>query len=441
MATDEKKKRTYGASIEAEGDRYEQSVQESAEQLRQDKEKAMEDYSAASESALSDIQAANEEEERSFADIARGIQEKYDKEAQEADRLQEQEKTASKWMAVTEMAGSLANLASVSAGANNQNAKSYTKDWMHVVDERNRYRRQRLDRLSERKDAINQQLASLRQSHAGSLAQFRLNNNAKLAGMREGIADDAARSRMQGAQIRYNTGIAAAKAAHDDQMRRESENRADARAAAQRDATLLTYGFVKDPKAEGGYRYDASIAARGNRKSDGSGKGFRTRVTVGGKDYSINIDENTYKNAVLNGKGHLRKDILAQAKAANGGKEVSWEELASMKKDKKNPLWQFRTENEEIISALGGTGDRKTDNETIASYIERNGSNLDNFNLSLVDLSTGASSIPSRESGPEGTASEEPAWSRGLEEGPEDEAFMFGDRPNGKKKSSWEDNL
>ena len=344
-------------------------------------------------------------------------------------------------MAVTEMAGSLANLAAVSAGAYNQNVKSYTKDWMHVVDERNRYRRQRLDRLSERKDAINQQLASLRQRHAGSLAQFRFNNNAKLAGMREGIADDAARSRMQGAQIRYNTGIAAAKAAHDDQMRRESENRADARAAAQRDATLLTYGFVKDPKAEGGYRYDSSIAARGNRKSDGSGKGFRTRVTVGGKDYSINIDENTYKNAVLNGKGHLRKDILAQAKAANGGKEVSWEELANMKKDKKNPLWQFRTENEEIISALGGTGDRKTDNETIASYIERNGSNLDNFNLSLVDLSTGASSIPSRESGPEGAASEEPAWSRGLEEEPEDEAFMFGDRPNGKKKSSWEDNL
>ena len=86
------------------------------------------------------------------------------------------ERSATLWTGATELASALANLIGVSRGAENQQIKLYSEDWMKRAEQNRKDRIRRLDSLNDRRSALEQQIAALQASGDKELALVDLNN-------------------------------------------------------------------------------------------------------------------------------------------------------------------------------------------------------------------------------------------------------------------------
>ena len=184
------------------------------------------------------------------------------------------ERSATLWTGATELASALANLIGVSRGAENQQIKLYSEDWMKRAEQNRKDRIRRLDSLNDRRSALEQQIAALQASGDKELAQVDLNNE-KYKNDRED----------QSAQRLFNVGVTLAG------KKKEAES-----AVSKGKATgdLTKWGGVEK----------ASTAAFMPR---GGGRTTTTTTTDGTKDYD-KMRKSGYYPLMIDGEQYWMDD-------------------------------------------------------------------------------------------------------------------------------------
>ena len=209
------------------------------------------------------VEAANKAQEESNNTILQRYISDAELARKENEVMGKAERKAAMWTGATEFGAALANLLGVSFGAENQQIKPYSENWMQRADQNRKDRIRRMDSLNDRRSALEQQIAALKTSGLKELAAADLNNERY-----KNDREEAALNR------RAETTRAIAGMVKEKEMA-ESANTAQAEAAL--------WGGLKEGSS-------AANAPRGG----GGGGGYRTPAGVPRNAYPLSLNGRSY---------------------------------------------------------------------------------------------------------------------------------------------------
>ena len=408
-------------------DAINQSSQGLADTMRTEGQKRIDAINQAGTQYGQELAAANQAyQDKSEAvwqqlnDIATGTQNRINEANEQAGRERKAALNASRWTGLTELAASIANLVGVGGfNAVNQEYKSVQNDWMKKAEDDMRVHRSRIDNLNAR---LEDQRMRLEQLKLGD-AQTAFENAMRAAGVTYETATKgadaayenavypaqilsqgqqaAAQARLQGVTAGYEGAINERKLANDEAAQQASISQGWAKINEDKrqfnetqrlkerelNITAGRYGLNPDgtdnPNSSGYAGGRGTSSSSSSSSGGGSSSGNKYEVTVGNRRFIINLNTETHKQALLNGKGYIRQDV----------EEILQEKQNEIDKlsgrDKRRAQKQADIDNREytdVLEAIRGTGDPKADNETIEAFVQSHGPELENYNISLLRL-------------------------------------------------------
>lgn len=391
----------YGASAdrtERSGEQLAETIQSAGEQQINDINTAEQERVKATGSAMERYRQQVDQGITDFAAIVEGEKERIRRAEQEARQQVQGDRKAAQLTGVTEALASIVNLIGVGGhGASNQVYHSYSQDWMRKADDNLREHRNRIDNMRDRQQALQERLIQLRSGDAEQALQYAMReaeaargHATNIAGLRANTALDAAKVQKESIDRAEALRLQGTMQGLQFDQREREIARQDALQRKQMDNQMLMRGFVPDATAPGGYRYDAEAAAKmyetggstrtrtsGSGSSGSSGGGLTYDTVVGGRRMTLNMNDSTFKQAILDGKADIRNDLVRLAGAS------SWKELDDNASGRKAKYGEYR----DIIDALNGTGDNKADEEVINRFLQDHRDEMDKFNEHLYRVS------------------------------------------------------
>lgn len=334
------------------------------------------------------IEAEQQRQQQNFADIALQYKKDYDDALADDAALRQQEDKRAVWTGVTEGLASLANLVGVgSFDSANQTYHSYSKDWMDKADQERRIRRNRIDNIRDRQRAMDLQLQQLRGNQNMQILNLRGQNADKryaaanqaattMAGLGREDANRRAADAAQNASMAINQGNADRQ--FNEAVRARKAQEAEARRNNDLDfiAAMARQGYVKD--AYGNWIYSG--------KGSGSGSGnpnFSYDATIDGQYVRLDMNKNTFEQAVNDGRAELREDAARMAGYDSWKDMMSeYDRMSARKKTRKN----IDPELQQFVSQLRN-GSAQADQNTI-SFVNEHRAELNNFNKHLLRVSS-----------------------------------------------------
>lgn len=309
---------------------------------------------------------------------------------------------SARWTGITEVAASIANLVGVGAmGASNQQYHSYSQDWMRKADADAKANRDRIDRIRENLYAQKERLGQGRLQGAMAAVQLDREKLNQIAGMKGSLVNAEYKAILDTLGIGYQGRVSQANAAaqggmkaismgmQEENMRLQEEDRKAMRQIQRDQLNSQNARFAAEMLAKG-YNSDgtvndeamARVIAASNASKSGGGSssgGDQYDVTIGGRNVVLTMNKETRKQAVLDGKAELKKDLVALSGAG------SWEAL-DQGSGKKGKYRRYAA----LIDALNGTGDNEADDAVIERFVQDHRGEVDNFNRHLLRVASGA---------------------------------------------------
>ena len=336
--------------------------------------KALEEQQKIEEKATQDAIDANKANDLEYRNFLGNLVQSYQNNLNEAKKEAELQKqidtNKSVFAGVTEFASTLVNLLGTTQGAVNQQPKTYTQDWMREADQHRQQERERLDRMRDKlrdqeikgenaryqmtKEQIAEELKLQQLKRKNALERVQAKEEAKQNAWKRGITDKELKLKEE------------AQAADIEQGRqRTAQNWAQINNSKEQfEIQQRERGWVRDEKADGGWRYDPATAGVVSRKGDST-----TPLVLMDEDGNISVANLTkeQKSEVFDSAYNAIKSELGEKEAAEFDKKYRM----AMDDDAKGQLlreYMGRSKKmEEIINRLD------------SNYRARNGYASNNF--------------------------------------------------------------
>ncbi len=380
-------------------------LQRQGEELATAQERENQAYVAGMEAAQAANQAALDQSQQNynnlmakynndFAAMVQGESDRIRKEQEEARTMIQADQKAAQWSGLTELASSVANMIGVgSFNAANQQYRSYSQDWMKKADQDLREHRYRMDNIRARQNALRQQQLNLQMGQAGqALAREQQRAERDYANARElaGIRRDANLAPLQ-TRAQYND-----KAAQMGlQGVRDAAGQYNTEAALRQRAFEHTAAMqAKGLNADGTpneklMQQHAAAASRATGANKMTGDPYHFKIN--GVDYTVNLSDRAYDQALLSGTSYLKKDIMKAA----GYDGDNWDEFVAsvessggkkglFRRKKSGDGKSYDAEIQDVVNAIQNNMRDEEGRIAIDNFIKDHSDIVSNFNTHLA---------------------------------------------------------
>lgn len=239
-------------------EQYGKDLNAANEEMLKSQEKALKEQQKANEEQHKEAQRAARVKEKSVAEELLKVRQDALDAKKEGEAEEKLDKKRVAYTGVTEMLTGLTNLIGVGAGASNQKATTYSKDWMVKADENRKARKLRAENLKDKRAELQNKYNELISSNITSLAELRAKHAAETTKSMGTMA--TAKAKAAASQYDINSTLL------DARMRQNNDDRdyqmtqrkyADSRQDALNTDTMQ----VILPNADGAYNaYDMPVA-------------------------------------------------------------------------------------------------------------------------------------------------------------------------------------
>lgn len=306
---------------------------------------------------MSEMHKANEQQSQMFTDI---INERYSRMKDEEEEMRRQEQ-ADMWSTMgtgaTEVAAGIINMLGVGElNATHQQYHSFSQDWMKKADERSKENRKRRQDMRDTLERLKMQQKQV--ELASRIEEMKL--AMQLAKDKEARDRQARAEALQREQIEQRRKEHADEMAYKEKALQQSAEESKANRGLQysklkaerdaKDATMLTYGYVRDDKAPGGYRYDEKAAAR-TRSSSRSSSSSSSSGSKSKNEFHFNDNGKSIPYYMSSDE---RKAFLEKAYAKVKDKPGFREEYESETRDadRNGVIMKYAEQDEELMKEL-----------------------------------------------------------------------------------------